>query len=150
MVPSPSHSTSSKEMDVTVPDIQELLPHVKHADVFVLIPVPCRNRSRCGGPNPEKCRGRCRPWLARSPRDMRISVAACSARRWRRGIQGRSLPCRCHSERCDLNTYLPLSGMLKKSASGVLTSIRGSTYRSVRLASSLVAALLDSLLSILK
>jgi hypothetical protein len=35
--------------------------------------------------------------------------------------------------------------MLKKSASGVLTSLRSSTYRSVRLASSLAAALLDSL-----
>jgi hypothetical protein len=35
--------------------------------------------------------------------------------------------------------------MLKKSASGVLASFRGSTYRSVRLASSLAAALLDSL-----
>ena len=35
--------------------------------------------------------------------------------------------------------------MLKKSASGVLTSLRGSTYRSVRLASSLAAALLDDL-----
>ena len=35
--------------------------------------------------------------------------------------------------------------MLKKSASFVLTSLRGSTYRSVRLASSLAAALLDSL-----
>jgi hypothetical protein len=33
--------------------------------------------------------------------------------------------------------------MLKKSTSGVLTSLRGSTYRSVRLASSLAAALLD-------
>jgi hypothetical protein len=33
--------------------------------------------------------------------------------------------------------------MLKKSASGVLASFRGSTYRSVRLASSLAAALLD-------
>ena len=33
--------------------------------------------------------------------------------------------------------------MLKKSASIVLTSLRGSTYRSVRLPSSLVAALLD-------
>jgi hypothetical protein len=32
--------------------------------------------------------------------------------------------------------------MLKKSASGVLASLRGSPYRSVRLASSLVAALL--------
>ena len=38
-----------------------------------------------------------------------------------------------------------LSRMLKKSASFVLASLRGSTYRSVRLASSLVAALLDSL-----
>jgi CHASE1-domain containing sensor protein len=35
--------------------------------------------------------------------------------------------------------------MLKKLASGVLASLRGSTYRSVRLASSLVAALLDNL-----
>jgi hypothetical protein len=35
--------------------------------------------------------------------------------------------------------------MLKKSASGVLASLRGSTYRSVRLAISLAAALLDSL-----
>jgi hypothetical protein len=35
--------------------------------------------------------------------------------------------------------------MLKKSASGVLASLRGSTYRRVRLASSLAAALLDSL-----
>jgi hypothetical protein len=35
--------------------------------------------------------------------------------------------------------------MLKKSASGVLTSLRDSTYRSVRLASSLAAALLNSL-----
>ena len=37
------------------------------------------------------------------------------------------------------------SRMLKKSASGVLASLRGSTYRSVRLASLLAAALLDSL-----
>jgi hypothetical protein len=35
--------------------------------------------------------------------------------------------------------------MLKKSASVVLASLRASTYRSVRLASSLAAALLDSL-----
>jgi len=35
--------------------------------------------------------------------------------------------------------------MLKKSASGVLTSLRDSTYRSVRLASSLAAALLNGL-----
>jgi hypothetical protein len=35
--------------------------------------------------------------------------------------------------------------MLKKSASSVLASLRGSTYRSVRLASSLAAALLDDL-----
>ena len=35
--------------------------------------------------------------------------------------------------------------MLKKSASGVLASLRGSTYRSVRLAASLGAALLNSL-----
>jgi len=35
--------------------------------------------------------------------------------------------------------------MLKKSSSGVLASLRGSTYRSVRLASSFAAALLDGL-----
>jgi hypothetical protein len=35
--------------------------------------------------------------------------------------------------------------MLKKAASSVLASLRGSTYRSVRLASSLAAALLDDL-----
>jgi hypothetical protein len=35
--------------------------------------------------------------------------------------------------------------MLKKSVSGVLASLRGSTYRSVRLASSLAAALLNGL-----
>jgi hypothetical protein len=35
--------------------------------------------------------------------------------------------------------------MLKKSASGVLASLRGSTYRSVRIASSLAAALLNGL-----
>jgi hypothetical protein len=39
----------------------------------------------------------------------------------------------------------PASRMLKKSASGVLAALRGSTYRVVRLASSLAAALLDSL-----
>jgi hypothetical protein len=33
--------------------------------------------------------------------------------------------------------------MLKKSTSGVLASLRGSTYRGVRLASSLAAALLE-------
>ncbi|OYT19621.1 MAG: hypothetical protein CCU26_10685 [Nitrospira sp. UW-LDO-01] len=33
--------------------------------------------------------------------------------------------------------------MLKKSSSGVLASLRGSTYRGVRLAPSLAAALLD-------
>jgi hypothetical protein len=37
------------------------------------------------------------------------------------------------------------SRMLKKSASGVLASLRGSTYRSIRLASLLAAALLDGL-----
>jgi hypothetical protein len=35
--------------------------------------------------------------------------------------------------------------MLKKFASGVLAALRSSTYRSVRLASSLTAALLDGL-----
>jgi hypothetical protein len=42
-------------------------------------------------------------------------------------------------------TVWAISRMLKKSASGVLASLRGSTYRSVRLASSLAAALLDGL-----
>ena len=40
--------------------------------------------------------------------------------------------------------------MLKKSASGVLAALRGSTYRSVRLASSLAAALRRAFLSILR
>jgi len=35
--------------------------------------------------------------------------------------------------------------MLKKSASGVIAALSDSTYRSVRLAASLAAALLDSL-----
>ena len=126
MFPSPSHSTSPKEMDVTVPDIQELLPHVKHTDVFVLIRVPCRNRSRCGGPNPEKCRGRWRPWPSRSPRDMRVSRRPVLCDDGTAVFMGRSLPCRCHSERCDPNTYVPVSRMLKKSVSGVLASLRGS------------------------
>ena len=38
-----------------------------------------------------------------------------------------------------------IAGCGKKSASGVLASLRDSTYRSVRLASSLTAALLDGL-----
>ena len=42
-------------------------------------------------------------------------------------------------------TLLSSNRMLKKSISGVLASLRGSTYRSVRLASSLAAALLDGL-----
>ena len=56
-----------------------------------------------GEPNPEKCRGR------------PVRRAIC-AYRWRRVLRndgtavltGLSLPCRCHSERCDPNTYLPL------------------------------------------
>ena len=40
--------------------------------------------------------------------------------------------------------------MLKKFASGVLAALRGSTYRSVRLASSLAAALLAAFLNILR
>ncbi len=39
-----------------------------------------------------------------------------------------------------------MNRMLRKSASGVLASLRVSTYRSVRLASSLATALLDSYL----
>ena len=45
---------------------------------------------------------------------------------------------------------LPSGRMLKKSASSVLASLRGSTYRSVRLASLLAAALLAAFFSILK
>ena len=41
-----------------------------------------------GRPNPEQCRGRWRPWPSRSSRDTRVSVAACSARRWHHGIHG--------------------------------------------------------------
>ena len=44
-----------------------------------------------------------------------------------------------------LPIILSSNRMLKKSASGVLASLRDSTYRSVRLASSLAAALLDGL-----
>jgi hypothetical protein len=40
---------------------------------------------------------------------------------------------------------LPTGRMLKNSASFVLASLRGSTYRSVRFAPSFVAALLDGL-----
>ena len=43
------------------------------------------------------------------------------------------------------NCPLPSSRMLKKSTSIVLASLRGSTDRRIRLASSLAAALLDSL-----
>jgi hypothetical protein len=49
------------------------------------------------------------------------------------------IACVCH--RCTPSS----SRMLKKSSSGVFASLRGSTYRSVRLASSLAAALLDGL-----
>ena len=49
------------------------------------------------------------------------------------------IACICHG--CTPSS----SRMLKKSSSGVLASPRGSTYRSVRLASSLAAALLDGL-----
>ena len=46
-------------------------------------------------------------------------------------------------ERCSFGART--SRMLKKSASSVLASLRGSTYRSVRLASSLAAALMEGL-----
>ena len=41
--------------------------------------------------------------------------------------------------------HIAYSSMLKKTASIVLASLRGSTYRSVRLASSLAEALLNGL-----
>ena len=44
----------------------------------------------------------------------------------------------------------PSSRMLKKPSSGVLAALRVSTYRSVRLTSSLAAALPDGFLSILR
>ncbi|MCG3777152.1 MAG: hypothetical protein JW395_4028 [Nitrospira sp.] len=47
--------------------------------------------------------------------------------------------------RCHCGNLFSISRMLKTSASSVLASLRGSTYRSVRLASSLAAALLNSL-----
>jgi hypothetical protein len=50
----------------------------------------------------------------------------------------------CRS-RDSYDTVKTSSRLLIKSASGVLASLRGSTYRSVRLAFSLAAALLDSL-----
>src|ERR1043165_10135134 len=59
---------------------------------------------------------------------MSIQAKNCVQRLWDR-------------EPCVLNT----NRMLKKSASFVLASLRGSTYRSVRLASSLAAAALDGL-----
>jgi hypothetical protein len=46
--------------------------------------------------------------------------------------------------RSALNQFLS-SRMLKKSSSFVLASLKGSTYRNVRLASSLAAALLEGL-----
>ena len=49
------------------------------------------------------------------------------------------IACVCH--RCTPSS----SRMLKNSSSGVLASLRGSTYQSVCLASSLAAALLDGL-----
>ena len=49
------------------------------------------------------------------------------------------IACICHG--CTPSS----SRMLKKSSSGVLASLRGSTYRNVRLASSLAAALLEGL-----
>jgi hypothetical protein len=49
------------------------------------------------------------------------------------------IACVCH--RCTPSS----SRMLKMSSSSVLASLRGSTYRSVRLASSLAAALLEGL-----
>jgi hypothetical protein len=52
-----------------------------------------------------------------------------------------SIPTACYT----LNTPASFSRMLKKSASFVLASLRDSTYRSVRLTSSLAAALLDGL-----
>ena len=61
---------------------------------------------------------------------------------WPRSVTSRGTPSKAVRAETFWNSS---SRMLKKSASGVLTSLRGSTYRSVRLASSLAAALLDGL-----
>jgi hypothetical protein len=67
---------------------------------------------------------------------------------WKRlsGIVQQQAKAHCFGNDTGLSHLPPISSrMLKKSASGVLTSLRGSTYRSVRLASSLAAALLIGL-----
>lgn len=77
-----------------------------------------------------------------SNRDNAESVTSCSC-----------LVCFCsHDETDRVSRYWKLhvnatrsSRMLKKPVSGVLISLRGSTFRSVRLASSVAAAWLDSL-----
>ena len=71
----------------------------------------------------------------------RIGLARESGRESKRGRSDRA----CGMGRHGMN-MLPVgrryvSRMLKKSASGVLASLRGSTFRSVRLTSSLAAAL---------
>ena len=52
--------------------------------------------------------------------------------------------------RCHWEPATASSRMLKTSASGVLAAVRGSTYRSVSLASLLAAALMTAFLSILQ
>jgi hypothetical protein len=89
-------------------DIQKLWQHVKHADVFVLTCVPCVIVAGAGGliqKNVVAVGGCGRP--------ARCATCAC---RWRRGLRdegaavftGRSLLCRGHRDRCDLNTHVPL------------------------------------------
>jgi hypothetical protein len=73
-----------------------------------------------------------------------------SSRRWRFTLKRRN---GWHSVAVSRRKILPSvmgltrgsNGMLKKSARRVLVALRGSTYRSVRLASSLAVALLDGL-----
>jgi hypothetical protein len=87
-------------MDVTVPDIPELLPYVKHADAFVLTCVPCVIVAGAEGVIQKNV-------VAVAGRGCPVRRAPC-AYRWRPVLRDegtslfteRSLPGRCHRERC--------------------------------------------------
>ena len=80
-------------------------------------------------------------WLAITLFGTTISLFSCVV--ITKGSNGNILNCRAGT---DFAPRRPQSSsrVLKKSASGILASLTGSTYRSVRLASSFAAALLDS------